>query len=88
MHNVKISDRANADLRDIQIYLTEYSEEIARKHVVRLANSIGSGAPYRAKLFFIGRTSFWIVYQFDEGEQAVNILRVWNSKQNPDDFEF
>jgi plasmid stabilization system protein ParE len=101
MRTVKLSDRAKADLRDIQIHLTDYSEAIAEKHVVRLAHSIDligtqpflwayfflTGAPYRAKLFFIGKTSFWVVYELDESEQAVNILRIWNCKQNPEDFE-
>jgi hypothetical protein len=47
-----------------------------------------TGAPYRAKLFSVGRTSFWIVYEVDELERTVNILKIWNSKQDPNDFEF
>jgi plasmid stabilization system protein ParE len=101
MHTVKLSDKARADFKEIQIYLAEYSADVARKHIIRLANTIEligvepliwapfflTGAPYRAKLFFVGRSTFWIVYEVDQKESAVNILRVWNSKQNPDDFE-
>jgi hypothetical protein len=46
------------------------------------------GGALSCKVFSVGRTSFWIVYEVDEAERVVDILKVWNSKQDPDDFEF
>lgn len=101
-YSIKISDTAKAETRQVYEYLAGYDPRIADKHLVRLTNSISligrdpflcaylflTGAPYRAKLFSAARTSFWIIYEVDEQERTVNILKVWNSKQDPDDFEF
>jgi plasmid stabilization system protein ParE len=101
-YSIKISKTARAETRQIFEYLTVYSSEVADKHLVRLTNSISligrdpflcpffflTGAPYRAKLFSVGRTSFWVVYEVDATKRTVDILRIWNSKQNPEDFEF
>jgi hypothetical protein len=101
-YSIRIGQTAKAETRQIYEYLAAYSPYSADKHLVRLTNSISligrdpflcayffvTGAPYRAKLFSVGRTSFWIVYEVDEAERVVDILKVWNSKQDPDDFEF
>jgi hypothetical protein len=44
--------------------------------------------PIAQSSFQWGGPAFWIVYEVDELERTVNILKVWNSKQDPDDFEF
>ncbi len=101
MCRIKISDTATLETRQIYEYLSDYSPAIADKHLICLTDTIAgigrdpmlwsyfflTGAPYRAKLFLVGKTSFWIIYAFDEGERTVDILRIWNSKQNPDDFD-
>jgi len=101
-YSINVSNTAKAETRQIYGYLADYGPDTADKHLVRLTNSISligrdpflcsyfflTGAPYRAKLFSVGRTSFWIVYEVDELERTVNILKIWNSKQDPNDFEF
>lgn len=100
--SIKISKAAKAETRQIFEYLADYSPYIADKHLVRLTNSISligrdpflcpffflAGAPYRAKLFSVGRTSFWIVYQVDAPKRTVNILRMLQQRldQWPDVF--
>lgn len=84
------------------MFLDQVDTSSARRHVNRLADAIEqiagrahvysffflTGAPYRAKLFEIGRASFWIVYRLDEANEAIEILRIWNSRQDPGEFEF
>ena len=47
-----------------------------------------TGAPFRAYHFKISRRSaYWVVYDVDEEQEAIDVLRVWHSAQNPDEFE-
>ncbi len=98
---LQISRLAEDEIQDLYTYLDEFSPEIADHHLVRLRNAISAigsnprryayffltGAPYRARLFLVGRTSFWIVYRVNEASRLVDILRIWDSRQNPDDFD-
>lgn len=42
-----------------------------------------TGAPHRAKLFKLARTSFWIIYSVDDERQRVEIKRFWNAAREP-----
>ena len=45
------------------------------------------GKPYRAYLYTVSRrTSFWLVFSIDEENNAVKLLRFWNSAQDPNRF--
>jgi len=43
-----------------------------------------TGAPYRAKLFRMGRATYWIVYTIDDALQRVEIVRFWHSARQPE----
>ena len=46
-----------------------------------------TGAPLRAYLHSMShRASFWIVYEIEEEDKAVSILRVWNAARDPRTF--
>jgi plasmid stabilization system protein ParE len=99
---IKLRKTAQKDFSDIHLFLNELDASSARKHVTRLADAIEqisgcaqlysffflTGTPYRAKFFEIGRTSFSIVYRLDEAADTIDILRIWNSRQDPGEFEF
>jgi plasmid stabilization system protein ParE len=101
-YKVRISERATAEFRGIRRYLSEYDKKIALKYATRLGQSIEAigknptvwpyffltGHPFRSKLFMIGGASYGIIYEIHQTEEAVNILRIWHSAQDPDDFEF
>jgi plasmid stabilization system protein ParE len=90
------------DIRQLYEYLHELDISVADRHLNRLNGAIKSiglspnrfayffatGAPYRARLFILGRTSFWIVYTVNEAAAQVTIFRIWDSRQNPDNFDF
>jgi mRNA-degrading endonuclease RelE of RelBE toxin-antitoxin system len=42
-----------------------------------------NGPPYRAKLFKLARTTYWIVYTIDDEARTVDFLRFWNSAREP-----
>jgi hypothetical protein len=42
-----------------------------------------TGPPYRAKLFGLGRTTYWIIYTVDADRRRVEILRFWHSAREP-----
>lgn len=102
-YDVRISAQARRDIRDIIAYLAHYSEDIASFYVGELQRSIEhniatrpltwqfffvTGEPFRAYLFRVSRrTAYWIVYEVNEEQHAVDILRIWHGSQNPEEFE-
>lgn len=96
------SSLAEEDFENIKIYLREYSAALALKHATRLVNALLqislspttwsyffiTGHPYRARLFSIGSATYWIVYRIDEANKTVRLLRIWDSRQSPEGFEF
>lgn len=73
-------------------------EATARRHLARLDNDLTgailrgpnrfgwfreTGPPYRAKLFRLARTTYWIVYRIDDANGIVSVLRLWNSAREP-----
>ena len=100
--NIKFSLKADADKFEYFEYLNYQSEAAAIAFMSRLDKDLSAlrrqpamwahfyitGAPYRAKLFRIGRrTQFWIVYLVDDDSSELFILRLWGTSRNPDDFE-
>ena len=98
---VIVAPRARRDLAALYDYLNAYSVELAEYHVTRLENQIEgladplvtwsffsiTGAPYRAKLFSVGRrTKFWIVYRERPDLNEVHVLRIWNASRDLEDF--
>lgn len=43
----------------------------------------GTGEPYRAKLFKLARSTYWIIYVVDDKQQRVEIVRLWHSARQP-----
>jgi plasmid stabilization system protein ParE len=99
---VVITDAAQRDIDDLGRYCRRYTPAFWEEQEMRLARVFETwltlsphmwifffvtGAPYRAYLFDVGaRTKFWIVYSMDEERRLVNVLRVWNAAQDPDEF--
>ena len=44
----------------------------------------GTGEPYRAKLFRLARTTYWIIYIVDDEKQRVELMRFWHSARHPE----
>lgn len=42
-----------------------------------------TGSPYRSKLFKLARTTYWIVYVVNEEDEAIELVRFWNSSRAP-----
>ncbi len=76
--------------------LAEFGDDVARGHYQRFESSLReiirgdphryshfreTGAPYRAKLFRVGRKTFWIIYTV-EGE-IVGLRRFWDTERRP-----
>ena len=61
---------------DIQVLIASSPETFAWFHE--------TGEPYRAKLFKLTRTTWWIVYVVDPGRRRVEIVRLWNTAREPD----
>lgn len=92
--------RARRDIRRYFRYLKhEVGEIISRSYLAVLEHDIGiviannpntfswfheTGEPYRAKLFKLARTTFWIVYTVDNDKRRVEIKRFWNAARHPE----
>jgi plasmid stabilization system protein ParE len=91
---------ASRDIRSLAHYLRrEAGGAVARTYLAMLEYDLEvviahsphtfawfheTGEPYRAKLFKLGRTTFWIIYTVDEAQQQVEITRLWNVARNPE----
>jgi len=84
------------DYQDYFAYLGSLSEALAVRHFLRFENALvdellddpfrhtyfkETGAPYRAKLFKVGRKTFWIIYSIDEA--VVTLHRLWDCSREP-----
>jgi plasmid stabilization system protein ParE len=94
-YEIRRSPQARKDIRDFFRHLkTEAGERIARKYLEELDHDLfeliadnpnsfswfhETGAPYRAKLFKLARTTYWLIYVVDDERQIVELLRFWNS---------
>jgi plasmid stabilization system protein ParE len=98
-YQIRRSRQARNDIRNFLRYLkSEASAAVALKYFSQLErditywianspNSFGwfheTGPPYRAKLFKLARTTYWIIYVVDDENQVVELLRFWNSAREP-----
>jgi plasmid stabilization system protein ParE len=98
-YTIRRSPQARKDIRDFFRYLrAEAGEAIALKYFEALEHDLlhliansphafslfhETGAPYRAKLFKLARTTYWIVYTVDDEGETVDLLRFWNSAREP-----
>ena len=90
---------ARRDIRQFARYLKrEAGVAITQKYLTTLEYDIltaianspnafswfhGTGEPYRAKLFRLARSTYWIVYVVDDLKQRVEIVRLWYSAREP-----
>jgi plasmid stabilization system protein ParE len=98
-YQIRRAPQARQDIRDLIRHLKrEASEATARKYfeelqhditylIANMPNSFGwfheTGAPYRAKLFKLARTTYWIIYVVDDVNEVVELVRFWNSAREP-----
>jgi plasmid stabilization system protein ParE len=68
----------------------KYFQELERDITYLIANTPNSfnwfhetGPPYRAKLFRLARTTYWIIYVVDDTNEIVELVRFWNSARRP-----
>lgn len=98
-YEVVRSPQARSDIRHLARYLTQeagatiaaaYLDALERDLVGVIANNPNAfiwfhetGAPYRAKLFKLARTTYWIVYVVDDERRRVEVVRLWHSAREP-----
>jgi plasmid stabilization system protein ParE len=98
-YRIRRAPRAREDIREFFRHLKrEASEATAQKYFKELAHDITflianmpnsfnwfheTGPPYRAKLFKLARTTYWIIYVVDDENEVVELLRFWNSARKP-----
>jgi plasmid stabilization system protein ParE len=98
-YQIRRAPQARGDIRNFIRHLKrEASEETARKYFAELEHDIiyligntpnsfswfhETGPPYRAKLFRLARTTYWIIYVVDDANNVVELVRFWNSARKP-----
>src|SRR5436309_347774 len=98
-YQIRRAPQARRDVREFIHYLKREASEITAGRYFELlehditeliANNPNSfswfhetGAPYRAKLFELARTTYWIIYVVDDDNQVVEFLRFWNAARQP-----
>jgi plasmid stabilization system protein ParE len=98
-YTIRRSPQARRDIRDFFRFLRkEAGVAIAHKYLEALEYDMlhliannphafslfhETGAPYRAKLFKLARTTYWIVYTVDDANETIDLLRFWNSAREP-----
>jgi plasmid stabilization system protein ParE len=98
-YQIRRAAQARRDIRAFFRHLKrEASEATARKYFQELERDITyliastpnsfswfheTGPPYRAKLFKLARTTYWIVYVVDDTKKVVELVRFWNSAREP-----
>lgn len=97
-YSIRRNARASRDIRDFIRYLQhEAGDEVAAEHVVALGHELHTianrpyaftwfhetGEPYRAKLFRLARSRYWIIYTVNEPSQSIEITRLWHSAREP-----
>ncbi len=98
-YRIRRSPQAREDIRDFFWHLKQeaneataqkYFEELQHDITYLIANTPNSfnwfhetGAPYRAKLFKLARTTYWIIYVVDDENETIELVRFWNSAREP-----
>ena len=96
-YQVKITETAKQDLREIAVYIAERSmdNEIAKRFVIELREQCNrlvefpqSGAIPKDRILrsfdfrYIVHKDYLIFYSIDEAQKVVNVLSIFNSKKD------
>jgi plasmid stabilization system protein ParE len=94
---LRLSLRAEQDIDALYAYFSDYSAERASQ-LARICfgaiSDVGrtpyrwpyfrlTGAPYRARLIRSGQMTVWLIYLINEPDRSIDILRLWESRQDP-----
>jgi plasmid stabilization system protein ParE len=90
---------AQRDIREFARWLKEEAgPRVAARHLAVLDHDLRavvcesphafpwfheSGPPYRAKLFRLARSTYWIVYSVDDARHRVELIRFWHTAREP-----
>lgn len=101
--SIRFDRVAIEDIQDFLAYLDDFSPDVSSSFADSLKQVIDrdlggnplryswfwqSGPPFRARLFRVSRrTAYWIIYEVDEPNHRVTILRFWNASRDPAAFE-
>ena len=94
---LRLSLKAEQDIDALYAYLSDVSPERADALARVLLQTIQdvargphrwaffrlTGAPNRARLIRVGHMTIWLIYAINERDRSVDILRLWNSRQDP-----
>jgi len=84
------------DYQEYFSYLKQFDEAVAVKHYQRFENALleilignpyrysyfkETGAPHHAKLFRVGKKTFWIVYTIEAN--VISLRRFWDCARQP-----
>ena len=99
-YEIHRNSRVSRDIRQFARYLRrEAGTAIARNYLEALEHDLEiviannpnafawfheTGEPYRAKLFRLARSRFWIIYTVDDQRQRIEIIRLWNAARQPE----
>lgn len=95
---LRLSRKAGQDMDRTYRYLLEFSPSGAEAVLIACLRAIAeiranpyrwpyfrlTGAPRRGRLVRAGRQGLWVIYRVREDQGAVEILRVWDSRQDPE----
>ena len=103
MYKVKFTPLAQMELDEFIDWLNDFNPALSTEYDFDFRKSLRrnvlesprrwpyfflTGSPIRAYLYSVSRrTSYWIVYEIDEKNQLVNILRFWNGARDPAKFK-
>jgi plasmid stabilization system protein ParE len=98
-YEVRRSALATQDIRDFARYLKRSAgTAVARTYLSALEHDLDvviatrprasgwlreTGQPYRAKLFRVGRSTWWIIYVVDDKHKCIDIVRLWSTVREP-----
>jgi len=95
--SVSLSERAEHDLEQVVAFLAQKSPTAAERLGLAMVATVFSldklphvGAPVRGRPGYrriLHRPWFLIYYRVDEVRQAVEIVRIWDGRQNPSAFK-
>ena len=103
MYEVTFTQKAQIELDDFIDWLNEFNPSLASEYDLDFRKNLRrsvlespkrwpyfflTGSPIRAYLYSVSRrTGYWVVYEVDEENHRVNILRFWNGSRDPLKFK-
>lgn len=98
-YDVRFDRVALEEINDFLTYLSDYDADVSkwyensikqiidrdlREHPDRYPWFWKSGPPFRARLFTVSRrTKYWIIYEVNEQNRFITVLRFWNASRDP-----